>query len=157
MPKPGLPETLPADVRSIAARREGFSVPGRRVVLVVDDVEATRSGLAQLLQLRGFETREAANGAEALRILREHRDVCTVVLDLAMPGTDGYWFREQQVKDPAIAGIPVIVFTASLSGDRARDLGVIEVCHKPFSLDCLFEAVNRTRGIAFQPAIPPAR
>jgi CheY-like chemotaxis protein len=142
--KPCCPEVLLAEVRrAVAAARRRHLPDERPVVLVVDDVEATRTGLAQLLQLRGFRTREAANGAEALETVREHRDVCAVVLDLGMPGTDGYWFREQQLRDPEIAGIPVIVFSASIEADQAHDLGIADVCHKPFSLDQLFEAVNR--------------
>ena len=142
--KPCGPDVLLAEVRRAAAATRRRHLPyDPRVVLVVDDVEATRSGLAQLLQLRGFQTREAANGAEALHIVRAHRDVCAVVLDLGMPGTDGYWFREQQLRDPEIAGIPVIVFSASIEADQARDLGIADVCQKPFSLDQLFEAVNR--------------
>lgn len=142
--KPCCPEVLLAEVRRVAAAERRQRAPhNRHVVLVVDDVEATRSGLAQLLQLRGFRTRQAANGAEALDIVRSHHDVCAVVLDLGMPGTDGYWFREQQLRDPEIAAIPVIVFSASIEADHARDLGIADVCHKPFSLDQLFEAVNR--------------
>lgn len=126
--------------------QEAPSPPRRRAVLLVDDAEATRTGLAQLLQLRGFQTREAANGVEALRMLHAHRDICAVVLDLAMPGGDGYWFREQQLQDPdpVIAAIPIIVFTASVDAERAHDrLGLTVICLKPFSLDQVFDAVSR--------------
>src|ERR687895_1322709 len=86
-------------------------MPANPTVLVVDDVDATRQGLAQLLQLLGYDTREASNGDEALQRLREDPRIRVVVLDLLMPGTNGYWFREQQLSDPSIAHIPTIVFT----------------------------------------------
>jgi CheY-like chemotaxis protein len=113
-------------------------------VLIVDDADATRSGLVRLFQLRGYDTREAVNGADALQRLRDEPSINVVVLDLMMPGTNGYWFREQQVKDPALADIPVIVFTGigDAEGLRTR-MGVTEVFCKPVSVDAVFEAVSR--------------
>jgi CheY-like chemotaxis protein len=68
----------------------GFSTRSLRFsagvsVLVVDDVHATRAGLAELLRLRGLTVYEAANGHEALEVLRAHPEACVVVLDLMMP------------------------------------------------------------------------
>jgi CheY-like chemotaxis protein len=105
----------------------------RSVVLIVDDVEATRSGLAQLLQLLGYATEEARNGAEGLEKLRGNPRIAVVVLDL-MPGPTGIWFREEQLKDPAIAEVPVIVFTGAETSDvLTKALRVTEVLHKPVS------------------------
>lgn len=113
-----------------------------RPVLVVDDVDATRHGLAELLRLRGYATHEAKNGAEGIEVLREHPDTGVVVLDLTMPGTNGFWFREQQLREPALAHVPVIVFTGSAQVELHR-LAVADVLLKPFSVDDLFEAINR--------------
>jgi CheY-like chemotaxis protein len=114
------------------------------MVLIVDDVDATRRGLAQLLQLLGYETLEAANGDEGLQRLREEPRIRVVVLDLLMPGSNGYWFREQQLKDPAIADVPIIVFTGSETNDTLMQaLRVTEVLQKPVSADALCAAVSR--------------
>ena len=116
----------------------------RSVVLIVDDVDATRTGLAQLLQLLGYETEEAANGADGLVRLRENARIGVVVLDLYMPQANGFWFREQQLKDPRIAEVPVIVFTGSETTDvLTQALKVTEILHKPVSADRLCEAVGR--------------
>ena len=113
-------------------------------VLIVDDVDATRSGLAQLLQLLGYETREARDGEEGLQRLREDPQICVVVLDLLMPGSNGYWFREQQLQDPSIANVPIIVFTGAETNDAVTQaLKVTEVLRKPVSADKLCEAVSR--------------
>jgi CheY-like chemotaxis protein len=113
-------------------------------VLIVDDVDATRRGLAQLLQLLGYNTVEAADGAEGLRCLRSQPHINVVVLDLLMPGSNGYWFREQQLQDPAIMDIPIIVFTGSETNDALMQaLKVTEVLQKPVSADALCEAVSR--------------
>ena len=61
-----------------------------------------------------------------------------------MPGPNGYWFREQQLHDPAIADTPVIVFTGSETSDvLTQALKVTEVLHKPVSADALCEAIGR--------------
>ena len=113
-------------------------------VLIIDDADATRSGLVRLFQLRGYQTREAMNGAEGLERLREEPSIDVVVLDVMMPGTNGHWFREHQLKDPAVAGIPVIVFTGAVDADvLRRQMGVSEVFCKPVSVDAVFEAVSR--------------
>jgi CheY-like chemotaxis protein len=113
-------------------------------VLIVDDADATRAGLVRLFQLRGYTTREAVNGAEGLQRLREEPTIDVVVLDLMMPGTNGYWFRDEQLKDPALAGIPVIVFTGTVEAETLRRrLGVAEVFSKPVSVDAVFAAVSR--------------
>ena len=116
----------------------------KSVVLIVDDVDATRTGLAELLQLLGYETEEAKDGHEALRRLRANPRTAVVVLDLLMPGTNGYWFREQQLNDPSIAATPVIVFTGSETRiPLTQALNVTEVLHKPVSANTLCAAVNR--------------
>jgi len=113
-------------------------------VLIVDDVDATRRGLAQLLQLLGYDTREAANGDEGLKCLRDEPRISVVVLDLLMPGSNGFWFREQQLNDPLIADIPIIVFTGSETNDALMQaLKVTEVLQKPVSADALCDAVSR--------------
>ena len=114
------------------------------VVLIVDDVDATRTGLAQLLQLLGYETEEAANGVDGIERLRNNSRIGVVVLDLVMPKANGFWLREEQLKDPAIADVPVIVFTGAETNDVVTQaLRVTEVLHKPVSADALCQAVNR--------------
>ena len=114
-----------------------------RPVLVVDDVDATRHGLVELLRLRGYAAHEAKNGAEGIEVLREHPDTGVVILDLTMPGTNGFWFREQQLNHPALAHVPVIVFTASAKVEELHRLAVADVLLKPFSVDDLFAAIER--------------
>lgn len=123
--------------------REGARPP----VLVIDDVDATRTGLAELLRMLGYDAHAARDGAEGLQKLRAGPRYCAVVLDLLMPGTSGYWFREQQLKDPEIAAIPVIVFTGMGRAEEiGRSLQVAEVLYKPISVDRLLEAIGRHCG-----------
>jgi CheY-like chemotaxis protein len=119
--------------------------PSRPSILVVDDVEATRLGLAELLRLRGYNAVQATDGADAVRMLRAHPHVRAIILDLQMPRFDGFWFREQQMRDAALASVPVVVFTGSgVSPEEvARQLQVPEVLLKPFSVDRLFQIIER--------------
>ena len=125
-----------------------FSLPA---VLVVDDADATRRGLAELLRLRGYTAFEAANGAEGLQLLRDHPHVRVAVVDLLMPGASGYWFREQQLRDPAIAHIPVVEFTGAPDATTpSSHLGVVEVLHKPVAVDALLDVIQRCCERALQ-------
>jgi CheY-like chemotaxis protein len=123
--------------------------PARRcatgnTILLVEDVEATRTGLAELLRMRGHVVKEAADGEEGLRLLRETPEVCAVVLDLRMPSMDGYAFRRQQLDEPEIGHVPVIVFTATPDAARIREeLKVDEVLTKPLGVGELLDAVAR--------------
>jgi CheY-like chemotaxis protein len=116
----------------------------RATVLVIDDVDATRGGLVDLLRLRGYQAREAANAIEGLRILREERGVRVVVLDVMLPGASGFWFREQQLHDPVIADIPVILFTGAPDLDpESMPLPVQAVVRKPLAVDALLDLLDR--------------
>jgi CheY-like chemotaxis protein len=95
--------------------------PDRRVpiVLVVDDDEDTREALGEAIELEGYEVRKAGEGAEAIgRMLVATPDL--VLLDLMMPGVNGWQVLERMEGDPRLARIPVFIVTAvpNVSGVR---------------------------------------
>jgi CheY-like chemotaxis protein len=113
-----------------------------QTVLVIDDDDATRTGLVRLLALRGYRTAAATNGREGLECLRSDRSIGLVVLDLGMPHGNGYWFREQQRSDPALADVPLIVFTGTSNGDVDTErLSGASVLHKPVGIAQLLETI----------------
>ncbi len=103
-------------------------------VLVVDDEPDVLLLCRLNLQQRGHELLEAADGSTALQLaLERHPDV--VVLDLMMPGMNGYEVLETLQQDERTSDIPVLVLTAkSLSADRERShrLGASGFLTKPF-------------------------
>jgi CheY-like chemotaxis protein len=122
-----------------------------RSVLVVDDDWQTRYGLRMALEAAGFTVLEAADGAEALAQLRDGLLPHVILLDMVMPVMNGWEFRREQLRDPRLAGLPVVVFSAAYeSAPRAAEsLGVARVLQKP--VDCgealtaisdLFDALN---------------
>ena len=82
-------------------------------ILIVDDDEDIRLALAEALEDEGYQVRTAANGKEALALLRSSPPPCLILLDLMMPVMNGWEFREQQLGDPALAEIPVYVISAA--------------------------------------------
>jgi CheY-like chemotaxis protein len=132
-------------LRAVSLRAEDHpkdSPDDPQTVLVIDDNDATRTVLVRLLVLRGYPTAAATNGREGLECLRADRSIGLVVLDLEMPEADGYWFREQQCSDPALAHVPLIVFTGSDAADVdvERLHGAI-VLHKPVGIPHLLAMI----------------
>src|SRR5437764_586767 len=80
-------------------------------ILVAEDDTCTCRALACLLRLEGHQVRCAADGAEALRLVRE-RPPRLLVLDLMMPVTDGFDVLREMGKDPRLVGLPVVAFSA---------------------------------------------
>lgn len=118
-------------------------------VLVVEDDEDSREAMLEVLRFEGYCVEGAANGQEALRILRTgsfHADV--IVVDLYMPAMDGNEFRLALRDDSRFAGLPVIVCT----GDSPRSVlaGAFGTLQKPVDIDALTAIVSRgcaSRGV----------
>jgi len=113
-------------------------------VLVVDDDADSRALLELALSIEGYAVVSAADGQAALRSARRHHpDV--ILLDLAMPIMDGFGFRAAQLRDPAIAVIPVICVSGRHDAKEAtRTLKLAGCVGKPFSLE---EIVLRVRDV----------
>jgi len=99
-------------------RLREFTQPRRRRLLVVEDNDIERSAVVELLGAGDIDIVEADSGEAALRTLRGERIDC-VVLDLRLPDMSGFELLEQAHAEPALAAVPVIVYTG-------RDLGGAE-------------------------------
>jgi two-component system alkaline phosphatase synthesis response regulator PhoP len=114
-------------------------------VLVVDDEPDVLLLCRLNLEQRGHQVLEAPNGDVALERTRESVPDL-IVLDLMLPGIDGYQVLEALAKDAETSRIPVVVLTAkSLQADRdrSRELGAAAFLTKPFLPDELCELVDR--------------
>jgi CheY-like chemotaxis protein len=100
------------------SRLKQFVVPRRKRLLIVEDNATERMAIAELLSHDDIDTMTAGTGAEALEIMRTGPVDC-VVLDLRLPDMVGQQFLGQIREDPALADVPVVVFTGrDLSADE---------------------------------------
>ena len=115
----------------------------RRTVLVVDDAESICTGVAQLLGIDGFSCLTAYNGMDGLRQVREHRPDA-VLLDIMMPGLDGWGVIREIKADPETARVPVLALTAlPLSAEQLDSAGFQGLLRKPVPPHLLREEVRK--------------
>jgi CheY-like chemotaxis protein len=113
-------------------------------ILIVEDDTDIREDLAFTLEHEGYRVTTARNGLEALQELRTGRLPCLILLDLMMPVMDGWAFRAQQLSEPALAGVPVVVISGVAdSRDHAIELKVDEILPKPIRLERLLPTLRR--------------
>lgn len=114
-------------------------------ILVVEDDADNRRIVVKVLTVDGYEVLEATDGRSALAMARkEHPDL--IIMDLAMPGLDGWQAATQLKSDPKVADIPIIALTAfAMRGDeeRAREAGCDGYLSKPCRPQTIREVVRR--------------
>lgn len=117
-------------------------------ILIADDTANGRELVKTVLENSGYEVFEAKDGLEALASARQlHPDL--IILDLHMPGLDGFGVIETLRKESAFEKTPVMALTASaMMGDkeRAMSLGFTGYITKPIRLAALRSEVTRLLG-----------
>jgi CheY-like chemotaxis protein len=111
------------------------------MILIVEDEAISRSALSRLLAVRGHEVMEAADGQQALDLLKQHH-FNIVITDLALPRTTGFGLiREIRLKWP---NIPIILVTAYLSPGVAKEIltGKTKFLSKPVDNNELLAAIE---------------
>ncbi len=122
-------------------------VLGRERILIVEDEPNIVESLRFILERAGFDVEIVSDGAESLRRLGQQR-FAAVVLDIMLPGMNGFDVLRAIRADSAIADLPVIVLTAKgQANDRrtAEAIGASAFITKPFSNS---EVVERVRELA---------
>lgn len=113
-------------------------------VLVVEDSDDVRESYVRWLEKAGYSVREARDGAEAMRLASESRPDL-VLLDISLPGMDGYALAKRWHREPGMASVPVIVLSGR-SGEehesRARGSGVVLSLQKPCPPDLILSAIQ---------------
>ena len=124
------------------------AVPTGRTVLVVEDHDSEREQLAAVLRHAGYAVRTAANGHEALECLQENPAPSVVLLDMFLPGIDGWDLLKVYTRDPALAGVPVVILSGLDVGSPAwaASLGAAGYLRKPVKHAALLECVRRVCG-----------
>lgn len=117
----------------------------RKIVLVVDDNQAIRENIGECLELEGYLCWLAPSADEALlRLEREMRTPCAVLLDLKMPGMPAASFVRALKQQPRWSQVPIILTTAALESDVPKDLAFDALLPRPFDVTRLLELVQAT-------------
>ena len=121
----------------------------QRKVVVIEDEPAMIQLVTLILENRGFQVLGASGGPEGLELIQaESPDL--VLLDLMMPGMNGWDVYQQMKADDAMKGIPVIVVTAKAQNiDKVLGLHIAKVqdyITKPFSPGDLLSSIDKVLG-----------
>ncbi|MGN0312431.1 MAG: HD domain-containing phosphohydrolase [Lachnospiraceae bacterium] len=117
----------------------------RNTVLIVDDVEINREILAEMLKDE-YEIIMTGSGEKALEILdKQHEDIAIMLLDLVMPGMDGFQVLEQVRIKPWSKNLAIVIISCENTNKTERqcfDLGVSDFIHRPFDDVLVRQRVN---------------
>jgi CheY-like chemotaxis protein len=114
-------------------------------VLIVDDDNRNIFALTAVLKARGYQCISATAAEEGLEILTNDGDIAVVLMDMMMPGLDGYEAMARMRNSPELKDVPVIAVTAqAMLGDKERCLnaGAAGYISKPIDVDELIRMLN---------------
>lgn len=114
-------------------------------VFVIEDDQDIRESVVEVLQTGGFSADSASSSYEAIEKLKQAEPKpYLILLDLRLPGKDGFEFRKEQRTIPEIAEIPVILLSADVYlPEKMTRIGAIDVLKKPVDIDNLLDTVRR--------------
>jgi CheY-like chemotaxis protein len=116
-----------------------------RTVLLVDDDARNIFALSSLLERRGMRVLTATTGREAIELVNATPELALVLMDIMMPGMDGYQTMQRIREEPAHRRLPIIALTAkAMKGDREKCLeaGASDYLAKPVNTEQLMTALR---------------
>jgi CheY-like chemotaxis protein len=131
--------------------------PEKKLVLIVDDTPTNVAVVSGVLK-DSFRTKVATNGEKALAIANAPDKPDLILLDVMMPGMDGFEVCRRLKDNPATREIPIIFLTAKteeVDEEKGFDVGAVDYIHKPFSAPIVLARV-RTQ-LALQEALTEAK
>jgi CheY-like chemotaxis protein len=122
-------------------------MPTQTPILIVEDDADTRATQQRLLELAGYAVICAANGQEALELLRGGLRPAAILLDMGMPIMNGRRFRLRQRRDPSLAAIPLVLLSGSSNLEEdAASLAADAWFHKPVDVGQLLMTLRSLVG-----------
>jgi DNA-binding response OmpR family regulator len=119
-----------------------------RTILIIEDEKLIIVSTQMVLEAAGFRVESATNGEAGISKARELRPDL-ILLDIMMPGIDGWEALTRLKRDPETAPIPVIIFTArehTRGHQKSTEMGAADYFRKPFEPDELIELVEKHIG-----------
>lgn len=119
-------------------------------ILVVDDDDIARRSVVRILERARYRVLEARTGLDALELLRGADHLPSLVLlDVGMPVMNGWGFRAEQINDPRLATIPVVVISGEETlAQKSRAMQARGYVTKPFGAEELLQVVAQACGPA---------
>ena len=111
-------------------------------ILIIDDDERNIFALKAVLSSRKYECLSATEGMEALHILKSNNEIKIALVDMMMPGIDGYELIDMIRKDKMLKPVKLVAVTAqAMPGDKEKCLeaGADEYISKPINVDTLLQ------------------
>jgi len=120
--------------------------PVDETILIVEDENAVRQTVREVLEDEGYVVAEASNGQEALDYLRANPRPCVVLLDLMMPVMSGVAFLEAVKKDSSLKEVTIVIVSAAAKEkieEARRASTAVGVLTKPIQLSVLLNTIAR--------------
>lgn len=117
--------------------------PKTETILIIEDESDIRSFVARVLELEGYRVIETGDGSTGMQMLRENQ-ISLVLLDLRLPGPDGWSILREIKRDPVFSTTPVVVFTAiaeSIQRRKTLRMGACSYLIKPLSSHLLSQTI----------------
>ena len=120
----------------------------QRTVLIIEDEKLIIVSTQMVLEAAGFKVESATNGEDGITKAKGHTPDL-ILLDIMMPGIDGWETLTRLKRDTATAHIPVVIFTArehARGHQKSTDMGAADYFRKPFEPDELIDLVEKHIG-----------
>jgi two-component system, chemotaxis family, chemotaxis protein CheY len=111
-----------------------------RILVVEDDADLGET-VCEILRMSGYRASHAADGLVALEMLGQDGLHDLILLDLMMPRMDGWAFREAQLRDQRLKGIPVVVLSAM--GEISKPIDAASLLRKPVEPETLLTTIEK--------------
>ena len=120
-----------------------------KTILIIEDEKLIIVSTQMVLESVGFQVEAATDGEEGIKKAKEIKPDL-ILLDIMMPGIDGWETLKRLKRDPETQGIPVVIFTArehARGHQKSSEMGAAGYFRKPFEPDELIELVEKHVGL----------
>ena len=115
-------------------------------ILIIDDDNRNIFALTAVLKAKGYQCMSALFAEDGLQLISQHPEIAVVLMDMMMPGMDGYEAIARMKETPELKEIPVIAVTAqAMVGDKERciNAGAVGYISKPVNVDNLVKLISQ--------------
>ncbi|MBG6234836.1 CheY-like chemotaxis protein [Pedobacter sp. CAN_A7] len=115
-------------------------------ILIIDDDNRNIFALTAVLKAKGYQCMSALFAEDGLQLISQHPEIAVVLMDMMMPGMDGYEAIARMKETPEFKEIPVIAVTAqAMVGDKERciNAGAVGYISKPVNVDNLVKLISQ--------------